>query len=402
MRIFLSTGEPSGDLHAANLIRAIRRRLPEAEFVGYGGPRMAEAGGRLHYPLCDLAVMWLVQVILNIHVFVRLVLRADRYFRDERPDVVVLIDYPGFNWWIARMAKKRGIPVVYFVPPQLWAWAGWRVKKMRRFVDHVLCSLPFEETWYRDRGVDGAVFIGHPYFDELAERVLDEAFLDDCRARGGPLVALLPGSRTLEIERNLPMMLRAAALVAAGRPEVRFAVAALHERHRALCVRLIDAAGLPTGLRLEVYAGRTPELIRLADMAWSVSGSVSLELMAEALPTVVIYKMGAAHLWLARKLVQVKYMCLVNLLAGDELMPEYATSVDVPDELARHALSWLGDEDERRRVSDALAELRDRVALPGATDRAAGQIAAIVRPESAGLRGPHRPQGAATGLEHAG
>ena len=153
MRIFISAGEPSGDLHAANLIRSIRRRLPDAEFVGYGGAKMAGAGATLLYPLVDLAVMWFLNVLLNIVTFIRLIFRADRYFRDERPDAVVLIDYPGLHWWIARRAKARGIPVFYFVPAAALGVGGWRVKKVRKYVDQVLCSLPFEPAWYQARGV---------------------------------------------------------------------------------------------------------------------------------------------------------------------------------------------------------------------------------------------------------
>ncbi|RUL89266.1 lipid-A-disaccharide synthase [Tautonia sociabilis] len=393
MRIFISCGEPSGDLHAANLVRALRRRLPGAEFVGFGGPKMEAAGATLLYPLVNLAVMWLVQVILNLHVFVRLLLRAGRYFREERPDAVVLIDNPGFNWGVAKRAKAAGIPVIYFVPPQLWAWMSWRVAKMRRYVDHVLCTLPFEEPWYRARGVEGARYIGHPYFDEVAGRSLDESFLQEQRARAGRVVALLPGSRTQEVERNFPMMLRAAALVAKERPDARFLVACLHDRHRDLCASLLAADPEAAGLPIELCSGRTPEIIRLAEACWAVSGSVSLELMAEALPTVVVYKMGAAHLWLARKIVQVRYMCLVNLLADAELMPEFATSGDVSAEMARYALSWLADEADRRRVSDSLAALRDRVAIPGAIDRAADRIAEIVSAGRVVPRGPHAPIG---------
>src|SRR3954468_877609 len=187
MRIFLSAGEPSGDLHAANLVHALRRRRPDATFAGFGGPKMAGAGVTVVFPLVDLAVMWFLRVLLNIHKFVGVLIQADRYFRDVRPDAVVLIDYPGLHWWIARRAKARGIPVFYYVPPQLWAWAGWRVEKVRKFVDHVLCSLPFEPAWYHARGVPGAVYVGHPYFDELSDRPLDAAFLDAHRERGGPL-----------------------------------------------------------------------------------------------------------------------------------------------------------------------------------------------------------------------
>ena len=161
MRIFFSVGEPSGDLHGANLIRQLRHERNDLELVGYGGPEMAAAGCQLHEDLTRLAVMWLLRVLLNIHKFWDLVCRADRYFRHHRPDAVVLIDYPGFNWWIARRAKAHNIPVFYYGTPQLWAWASWRVKKMRRFVDHVLCKLPFEEEWYRQRGCN-ATHVGHP------------------------------------------------------------------------------------------------------------------------------------------------------------------------------------------------------------------------------------------------
>jgi lipid-A-disaccharide synthase len=373
MRIFISTGEPSGDLHAANLIESIRKIRPDAEFVGYGGPRMRVAGATVLYPLVELAVMWFGRVLLNLHKFIGLLGRADRFFRDERPDAVVLIDYPGFNWHIARRAKRRGIPVFYYVPPQLWAWAGWRVKKMRRYVDLVLCSLPFEPSWYRDRGVPGAVHVGHPYFDELAERTLDEDFVASERAKGGPVVAILPGSRTQELTKNLPIMLRAAARLSEGRPDVRFVVACLHERHRALARELIAAAGGPA-LPIEVHAARTPELIRLADVAWAVSGSVGLELMAEALPTVVLYKIGRLDLIIARPFIKAKFISLVNLLADAEVMPEYLTSVDVSGELAAWARAWLDDPQARARASSALAALRDRVAVSGASVRAAARI----------------------------
>lgn len=398
MRIFLSTGEPSGDLHAANLIRALRQRLPDAEFVGYGGPHMARAGAQVLFPLVDLAVMWFLRVLLNLHKFIGLVNRADRYFRDHHPDAVVLIDYPGFNWHIARKAKARGIPVFYYVPPQLWAWAGWRVKKMRRNVDHVLCSLPFEPAWYHKRGVPGAVDIGHPYFDELAARTLDARFLADQRVASSsrPLLAILPGSRTQEVVRNLPIMLRAALIVHYQRPDVRFSLACLHDRHRQLADKIIAEAGTEIQqLPIDRYAGRTAELIRLAEVAWAVSGSVGLELMADSMPTVVLYKVRWIDLLIARPFIKAKYISLVNLLADDEVMPEYLTDQDKSPELAQWALRWLNNPAERAQASARLAALRDRVARPGASERAADRIAAILNDglnletKEPTIRGPH-------------
>ena len=394
MRIFLSTGEPSGDLHAANLIRSLKKIRPEVEVVGFGGPRMAEAGGKVLYPLVDLAVMWFVRVLLNLDKFFKLLDDAEAEWLSNRPDVVVLIDYPGFHWHLAKRAKKHGIPVVYFVPPQIWAWAGWRVKKVKKFIDHVLCTLPFEPAWYHDRGFTNAVDVGHPYFDELAERVLDDRFVAELSSRPGPLVAILPGSRTQEITRNLPIMLEAASKLSAERPEARFAIACLHAKHRDLAIQVIESTGL--AVDVEVHAARTPELIRVADVAWAVSGSVGLELMVEALPTVVLYKIKALDLWVARKFLKSKYISLVNLLADAEVMPEYLTPVDVSGKLAAHASRWLGDPQERRKASQALAELRDRVAVPGASDRAASRIVAIVETPTSTQettevfhRGPH-------------
>jgi lipid-A-disaccharide synthase len=391
MRIFISAGEPSGDLHAANLIRSLHKRLPAAHVSGFGGARMAEAGARLLYPLADLAVMWFLNVLLNLWTFVRLILLADRCFRDERPDAVVLVDYPGLHWWLARRAKARGIPVFYFVPPQLWAWAGWRVRKVRKYVDLVLCSLPFEPAWYQARGIAEAVHVGHPYFDELADRPLDAAFLAEQSRRPGPLVTILPGSRTQEVLRNLPDMLRAANALARQRPGVRFAVACLHDRHKSMVERIIavsgDGEGRPAVAAIEVYAGRTPELIRLARVAWAVSGSVGLELMVEALPSVVLYKVKRFDLWLARPFIKARYISLVNLLAGDEVFPEYLTWRDVSGELVRWALAWLDDSEARERATRSLEALRRRVAQPGASDRAADRIVAWLRQHRQGFLG---------------
>jgi len=394
MRIFLSTGEPSGDLHAANLVRSLRKLRPEVEVVGFGGPKMADAGAKVIYPLVELAVMWFLRVLLNLNKFFALLDQAEKEFIENRPDAVVLIDYPGFHWHLAKRAKKHGIPVFYFVPPQIWAWAGWRVEKVRRFFDHVLCSLPFEPKWYHDRGVAGAVYIGHPYFDELAERVLDFEFIAGMASRPGPLVAILPGSRTQEVTRNLPIMLRAARKLAADRPDARFVVACLHDRHRDLAADILRESGVKANVTL--HSARTPEIVRMADVAWAVSGSVGLELMVEALPTVVLYKIRRFDLWVARKFIKSKYISLVNLLADAEVMPEYLTDRDVSGELAAHAARWLGDPTERARASAVLADLREKVAVPGASDRAAARIVDVIAGHPAtmmkhrsGNSGPH-------------
>jgi lipid-A-disaccharide synthase len=369
MTIYFSVGEPSGDLHAANLIRELQRQRPGIECTGYGGPKMREAGCRLHADLTALAVMWILRVLLNLHKFVRLLNRADRYFERERPDAVVLVDYPGFNWWIARRAKRHGIPVFYYAPPQIWAWGSWRVKKMRRFVDHVLASLPFEESWFRERGCR-TTFVGHPYFDEVRQQQLDGAFLAEMQKGPGPLVTILPGSRTQEVTGNLRWFLKAAASVRSRVPNVRFAIAAFKPHQAEFARRLIAESGLA----VEVFVDRTPELIQLATCVMACSGSVSLELLYHKKPTVILYWVTRFAFWVQGLFNKARYITLVNLLAGRELFPEYLTCDDKSASIAAHIVRWLVDDNRREELEAELAKLKARVARGGASHTTAEYI----------------------------
>jgi lipid-A-disaccharide synthase len=390
LRLFFCAGEPSGDLHAANLIRRLRERAPDLEAVGYGGPRMAAAGCRLHADLTELAVMWFLRVLANIHKFWDLCSRADRYFRHHRPDGVVLIDYPGFNWWIAWRAKIHGIPVFYYTPPQIWAWATWRAKKMKRLSNHVLCSLPFEEAWFRERG-SNATFVGHPFFDEVRQHKLDEAFVQSQRGREGPLVTILPGSRTQEVLHNLPWFLKAAERVREAVPAARFAIAAFKPAHARMAKEMI--AG--TKLEIEIHTGRTPELMHLATCCMACSGSVSMELLYHTKPTVIHYRISPLAYAVQKRFRKVKYITLVNLLSTGELypvdlrpydpaqpdaekvlFPEYLTSEDKSAAVARHVIQWLTDPVALTRQVAALESLKAEVAHGGASARAADYILA--------------------------
>jgi lipid-A-disaccharide synthase len=392
MKIFFSVGEPSGDLHGANLIHELRRRRADIEFVGYGGPRMEAAGCALHEDLTKLAVMWFARVLVNIHKFWNLAGRADRYFRHHRPDAVVLIDYPGFNWWIARRAKAHGIPVFYYGAPQLWAWAGWRVRKMRRFVDHVLCKLPFEEAWYRERGCH-ATYVGHPYFDQLRGEELDAAFIAQQQAFGRPLVTILPGSRTQEVQNNFGQFLKTARIIHQRVPGVRFAVAAFKPSQADMVRSQIAGLQLP----IEVHVRRTAELIHAADCALAVSGSVSLELLYHATPSVILYQVSPLAFFVQRFFRKVRYITLVNLLATNDLfpkpprgyaavydpnnsadagvlLPEYLTCEDKSEQLAAHVVEWLTQPEKRAARVKQLAALKARVANGGASQQAAEYV----------------------------
>lgn len=368
MHIFISAGEPSGDIHAANLARALQRADPNITLTGFGGEQLSKAGCQLLYPLCDLAVMWILRVLANLPKFIGLLDQAEDHFRRTRPDAVVLIDYPGFHWHLARRAKRAGIPVFYFVPPQLWAWAGWRAEKMKRLVDHTLAALPFEDHWFRQRGVSSEC-VGHPYFDELNERQLDHDFLAQV-TENGPTVALLPGSRRQEITKNLPMMLHAVDRIHQERPDVRFLIASLNEAQAELAGSILGARSLP----IEIHARKTPEIIQAATTCISVSGSVSLELMVRLKPTVIVYRAGLMLWALAQLLKKCRYITLVNLIAEKELFPELAGTRDQSPAIAAQTLQWLNQPETRDALITELKELRDRVAQPGACDRAVAAI----------------------------
>ena len=375
MHVFISAGEPSGDLHGANLIRELKRLDPSVRLSGFGGDRMAAAGCQLLYPLCKHSVMWFFHVVKQIFTFLRLLDDAQAFFRRERPDVVVVIDYPGFHWKLAQRAKAEGIPVVYFVPPQIWAWAQWRVRKMRRLMTHVLSALPFEHEWLTERGVR-STYIGHPYFDELATQVLDEEFLRAERARPGRVVGILPGSRNQEVTRNVPEMLRAARRVHASQPDTRFLVAAFNE-HQAETARKEAARWR---MPVTVHVGRTPEVIELSECCIAVSGSVSLELMYRRTPAAIVYRLKRFDLKVARRFMKVPFITLVNLLAKEEVYPEFLTDRDPSTGVAETVIGFLTDPARRRAVTDRLDELCTEVARPGACAAAARFLLELPRP----------------------
>jgi lipid-A-disaccharide synthase len=365
MKIFLSAGEPSGDLHAANLASALRSLDPAVRLLGFGGDKMSAAGVDLLFPLTRLSIMWFSRSIVNLPKFFALADQAERVFRREKPDAVVLVDYPGFHWHLAKRAKAAGVPVYYFVPPQLWAWGGWRTRKMRKYFDTILTALPFEDDWFRKKGLTTR-YVGHPYFDELAQQRPDAGFVSQARA-AGPVVALLPGSRNQEVAANFPLMLAAADKLHRARPDARFLVASFNERQRAAAIALAGPEHRP----MEFHVGKTAEIIASADVCLAVSGSVGLELMHRGVPSAIVYRYSRLAKIVSRQFITCKYISLVNLLANEELFPEFLTHRDCSSELAARLLGWLNNPVEADRARAKLRQLRDRVAVPGACERAA-------------------------------
>ncbi|KAA1260843.1 Glycosyl transferase [Rubripirellula obstinata] len=386
-RIFFSVGEPSGDQHAARFITELAKIDPSIEMVGFGGPEMQRAGCRIDLDLTQHAVVGLLEVLPKIRQFFGFADQAEAVFAKGDIDAVVLVDFPGFNWHIAKRAKRYGIPVHYYCPPQLWAWAPWRIRKMRRSVDHVWSVLPFEHQYFQERGLN-STYIGHPFFDSVAETKLDSQLMTEFSKAtddGSPIVAVLPGSRGHEVRGNFPIMLQAIRRLHQRYPNARFAVAACRDTQGLWCrdQLTVDDQALP----IDFYVGKTSEIIEAAQCAMMVSGSVSLELMARRTPAAVIYRVGRFLHTVGSRLIQVDSLTLPNLIAGRKIFPEFvsvgATDPAV-DFLTESIDSMLGDQFYFHSLLRDLDRLRSDFAAPGASAKLAQAIFQKLEPGSAG------------------
>lgn len=355
-RLYVIAGEASGDLHGGNLIAELIAQAgshPPA-VRAWGGDRMAAAGAEVVKHYRELAFMGFTQVVMNLRTILRNIRLCKEDILAFRPDALVLIDYPGFNLRIADWAKKRGIPVFYYISPQLWAWKEDRIAIVKRAVDRMFCILPFEKDWYEQRGVD-VDFVGHPLLDELSKHP------GTVGAGRSDVVALLPGSRTQEITRMLPVMLAAATHF----PEERFVVAAAPSVPETFYRQLIGDA------RVDLVTGKTYDLLRQAKAAVVTSGTATLETALFGVPEVVCYSGSAINVWLARRLVKVKFISLVNLVMGREAVRELVQK-DLNADSVRHELDrLLNDARYRERMIADLALLREKLGGPGASARTA-------------------------------
>lgn len=317
--IFMSAAEASGDQHAANLITAIAERIPDARFVGVGGPKMAAAGCELLADLTVKAAM-LGGPILRLGYWIRQMSRIKRAMKDLAPDLHIPVDSPALNWHLAKYAKAIGTPVMYYVAPQVWAWAPWRVRKVRRRTDMVACILPFEERYFRDRGVN-ATYVGHPLFDTLEPPIEPLPDLAEAWSEGTWNVALLPGSRPAEIANHMPALLNVAEAIKRRWSRAVCTITA----HNDIGAKNIHAAckgRLPA--HVEVVVGKTRQVLKNAHVAVAVSGTVTLEVAHFGVPMVILYRVPA----LGHKLIgpflgiSTPHLALVYILAGKRIVPE--------------------------------------------------------------------------------
>ena len=369
----MSCGEPSGDLYAGALVAALRRREPGIEVFGLGGDRFKAAGGDLVADFHGLSVTGLTEALSVLPRSWRTLRLLAAAARQRRPHALVVIDYPDFNFRLMRAIKGLGVPVIYYVSPQLWAWRAGRIKTMKKIVDRVLPIFPFEEAIYQREGID-ARFVGHPLIDLVAPeqsrgQLLRRLNLDAAR----PVVALLPGSRTNELERLAPVMAAAAPMIAAQVPGAQFIVA----RAPNLSDRLFEGFGIPF-VTVRMVEGRTDDVLQAADAVVTASGTATVQTALHGKPMVVLYKLSPLTYRLGRRMARVDMYAMVNLIAGQRIVRELIQDDCTAEAVATEAIRILNEPDYRQRMVDALDDVRRQLGGPGASERAADAVLDVV------------------------
>jgi lipid-A-disaccharide synthase len=375
VRVMISCGEPSGDLYAAALASEILRTEPSATITGFGGSRLRAAGADLVGDFSGLSVTGLVEVA---RVLPRTYATYRRLVADataRRPDVLVAVDFPDFNFTLARAIRKLGVPIVYYISPQLWAWRAGRMKTMRRIADRVLVIFPFEEQIYRDAGVPVA-WVGHPLLDLMPVLDSRDAL---CRRLGldpaQPVVALLPGSRRNEVRSILPDLARASAIVRSRVPGAQVVVARAPHLDDEMFAPLAEA-GSPPPIVLD---GMADETLAVADVALLASGTVTVQAALHVCPMVVVYRLSPLTYRLGRPFVRVDTYAMANLVAGRRVVPELIQDAFTPEAVAAEALKVLTDHTYAARVRSELGEVRSKLGTPGASRRAAKAVLEVAR-----------------------
>ena len=358
LRVLISAGEASGDLYAASLVRALRRHFPDADFLGCAGPRMQAEGVRTIVDAHSLSVVGLIEVVSHLPrifgEFRKLIAAA----RAERPDFAILTDSPDFHLRVARKLKPLGVPVIYLVAPQAWAWRKDRLPSIRKTVRRLLCIFPFEEAFFREHGVD-AHYIGHPLTRLVRPNLDRQTFLDSLGLPlDRPLVALLPGSRPGEISRHLPALAKAVELIEAQWP-CSFVVGAPPGFSRGWKRPFFWERFLRRSI--QVVEGTTWELLAHADLALAASGTVTIEAAILGTPMVVYYRVSRASWWMGRFLVRVPFFSMVNLIAGRRIVPELIQDELTGERLSNEVLRLLGDPAAMTKMRAELAEDRRRL-----------------------------------------
>lgn len=375
-KVYISSGEASGDLHGSNLARALRRQDPGIQLIGMGGDRMRGAGVDVRVDIQDMGITGIVEVFVRFPRVIRAFRRVCQTLADERPDVVVLIDAPELNMRLAKQARKLGIKVIYYISPQVWAWRSHRIHTLAKIVDRMLVILPFEKDLYEKVGMD-VEFVGHPLLDEPmppagGEALRHELGLDPSKR----YVALLPGSRSNEMQHMGDLLCDTAHEIHRRLPDVQFLLPLASTIRRDFAHKVIGRARVP----IQLIHNQTYKVLRTCDLAIAAAGTVTLEAALLEAPLMVIYRTSRISYFLAQMLVHVDHVSLVNMIARRRMVPEFIQDAANPEALAEHAANLLSDPAALTRMRQDLSTIRTLLGEPGASDRAAASVLEFLGP----------------------
>ncbi len=373
LKVMIVAGEASGDLHGGALAEALFKRLPSLYIYGFGGNAMRRAGVDVVFDVGRLAVVGIVEVLLHLKSVVAAYRCALSHLR-EGVDLLILIDYPDFNLRLAKSARKLGIPVVYYIGPQIWAWRPNRIKAIRRWVDKMLVVLPFEKRIYDAAGVP-CEFVGHPLLDQVSPFEMGPAekaaYLASKRlSPSGVTIGLLPGSRKGEVASLFPVMLRSAALLAKETPNLQVLVPIAPNLPEGLIWAMSEGFDFP----ICCVKGEIDQVLSVSDLIVVASGTATLQAAIAQTPMVIVYRLSWVTYWLVRKLIRLKSIGLVNIIAGARLVPELVQEEVRPERICEEAKRLLGDGAAREKMKQELMSVAARLGSAGASDRAAAII----------------------------
>ncbi len=368
--IMIVAGEASGDLHGAHLVKSLRSHNPYIEIFGVGGKRMKEEGVDIICDIVDLAVVGFVEVLKNIRTFKKLFERLSILLERKKPDAIILIDYPGFNLRLAKKAKEKNIPVIYYISPQIWAWGEKRIVEIKKYVDKIIVIFGFEEELYKTAGVKVS-FVGHPFLDIVKASWKKEETIKHLHLNHhSKKIALLPGSRTKEIERHLPIMLKACEKIKGELPDSEFIISRRKELDHSIYNKIISKSKIkPHSLENKPY-----EIMEVSDINIVSSGSATLETAIMEKPMVIIYKTSFITWLLAKNLIKIPDIGLVNIVAGKRIVPELVQFDVTPLNLAKESLDILNNKTLQEDIKKDLRKVKEKLGERGAVERAARLI----------------------------
>jgi lipid-A-disaccharide synthase len=372
-KVFISAGDSSGDIHGANLMSCMIKKAPGIKFYGLGKENMKRAGLHCLHDMSTKSLMWL-HVLTELTAFRQMKKDCIRFFQQERPSAVILIDYCGFNFHLARAAKKLRIPVIYYVCPQLWAHGPWRVKKMKKMVDKLLVIYPFEKPFYDAAGIP-VTYVGHPLFDEIYQRGVDEGIVSELKKQGGTIISFLPGSRRQEIVRILPLLLQSAVRIQQTIPSAKFLISCSDEQHFGLMQTITKESKVDC----KIIVRNVHELIKASDLCMAGAGTITLQIAHYIKPMIIVYKISPFSYFIVKPFLTTPYIGLVNTLAHKMIVPELLMFRKNYTWLANQALQLLSNSQKRQTCINELTGLIDKIGKPGASEHAAEEILCLLK-----------------------